>query len=360
VPSGLEKAATVAWRVLLVAAAIAVAAIVLSHLRLVVLPVIAALFISTILQLPVRRLKDRGWPDWLAALSTLLVTLLLFSGLVVLMAPSVTNEVDQLADGIADGVEEVGDWLFAGPFGLSEAQVRDYVEQAGDQVRDSAAPIASGVVGGALLAIEIVVGALLTLVLLFFFLKDGGKLWAGVLGLVPAESRERTARIGTEAWDALQGYLRGITVVAAFDAVFIGLALWALGVPLVIPLATLTFFAAYIPIAGAFTAGIAAVLVALVSEGVGTAIAVTVAIIAVQQIESNLLHPVVVGRSVRLHPVVILLSVMAGAITAGIVGAFLAVPIAAVVTRIIQLRDEIDLDAGMEAAEAEAARVAAS
>lgn len=344
----------------MIAAAIAVAALVLSHLRLVVLPVIAALFLSTILHPAVRQLRGKGWPDGLAALATLLVTLLLFGGVVALMAPSVTNEVDQLAHEVADGVEEVGDWLFAGPFGLSETQVRDYVEQAGDQVRDSAAPIASGVVGGALLAIEIVVGALLTLVLLFFFLKDGGRLWAGVLSLVPADGRERAARIGTESWDALQGYLRGITVVALFDAVFIGLALWLLGVPLVIPLATLTFFAAYIPIAGAFTAGLAAVLVALVSEGVGTAIAVTIAIAAVQQIESNLLHPVVVGRSVRLHPVVILVSVAAGAITAGIVGAFLAVPIAAVVTRIIQLQNELDLAAGAKAAEAEAARVASS
>jgi predicted PurR-regulated permease PerM len=337
-PTALDAAARVSWQLLLVAAAVVAAVVALAELRLVVLPVVAALFLATVLSRPVSLLRDHGWPRALAALAVMAASLLVFSLLAALLAPSVVDELDELSTGVADGVEQIGDWLLEGPLGVSAEAVEDAADGATGQLRENSALIVSGVLGGALLAAEVVIGALLTLVLLFFFLKDGDRLWASFLASLPEPLRADLDRVGDQGWTALSGYLRGISVVAVFDAVFIGIALWLIGVPLVLPLAVLTFFAAYFPIVGAVTAGVVAALVALVSDGIVAAAAVAIAVVVVQQVESNLLHPVVVGRAVELHPVVILVSVTGGGVLGGIIGAFLAVPLAAVIARVLRSR----------------------
>ena len=201
-----------------------------------------------------------------------------------------------------------------------------------DRVRDNVGAIGGGLVSGAVIAVELAAGALVALVLTFFLVKDGHRMWGWFEGLFSGPRREGARELGERVWSTLSAYVRGLVVVALFDAVVIGLALLVIGVPLVVPLAVVTFFGAFIPIVGAFVAGLAAALVALVAGGVDDALLVIVVFVVIQQVESEVLYPVVVGRALRLHPVPILLAVTAGGVLFGIAGAALGAPVAAVVT----------------------------
>ncbi|HSK16270.1 MAG TPA: AI-2E family transporter [Gaiellaceae bacterium] len=333
VPRSLRLAASLSWRFLVVAAAVVVLALLVVRLRIVVLPVFAAILLATVLVPPANQLAARGWPRALASLTVLLAALAILAGVIVALAPSVIGELGDLDLGVRGGVTEMEDWLSEGPLGLSETRADELIQRAQEELEANAGRIVGGALGGAIIAIEAVAGGLLTLVLLFFFVRDGARLWEAIVSIAPEESQDDLREIGARSWDTLGGYIRGTTIVALFDAVFIGLALWILGVPLVLPLALLTFFGAYIPIAGAVAAGFAAAMVALVSEGFVAALIVTGAVIVVQQIESEVLQPLVVGRSVELHPVAILLAVTAGGVLWGIPGALVAVPVAAVAAR---------------------------
>jgi putative heme transporter len=172
--------------------------------------------------------------------------------------------------------------------------------------------------------------------LCFFLLKDGAGMWAWVLRLVRKGSREDTDEVGKRVYTALAGYVRGIAMVGLVDAVLIAIALLIIGVPLVVPLAVITFFAAFVPLIGAFVAGLLAVLVALVSGGLVDALLVLGAIILVQQVEGHLLYPLLMSRAVHLHPAVIVVALAAGGILAGIIGVFLAVPVAGVISVVLQ------------------------
>lgn len=333
VPHQLRLAAAIGWRVIVVVVAVALLALALAQVRLVVLPVVFALFIAAALAHPVRGLRRLHFPPAAAAAVALVGSIVVVGGLVTLLAPHVAGEFGDVRDNVREGAVQVTDWLLEGPLDLSRSDLERYREQALDELEERSGDIAGGVIGGAYLAVEIVAGILLTLILAFFFLKDGSRMWPWVVGLFPPLARTRVDDVGQIAWATLGGYLRGVTIVAFFDAVFIAIALWLIGVPLVLPLALLTFVGGFFPIVGAFTAGAAAALVALVSNGFVDALLVVAAVVAVQQIEGNVLQPVVVSRAVKIHAVAVLLAVTAGAVVWGVVGAFLAVPIVAVVSR---------------------------
>jgi len=202
-----------------------------------------------------------------------------------------------------------------------------------------------------LLLTEIIAGVVIAIVVLFFFLKDGDRIWSWICGLVAPEHRDAVNEMGSRSWRTLGAFLRGQSLVALFDAVFIGLALVIVGTPLVLPLVVITFFGAFIPIIGAFLAGAAAVLVALVFQGLTEALIVLAAIVVVQQIESNIFAPVIVGRSVRVHPLAILLGVTIGVTVGGIIGALVAAPLVAVAATILAyLRERADADRAPAAA----------
>jgi len=275
--------------------------------------------------------RDATPRGWLRPVSESCLRLLIVAAAVLaIVLPQTVGELAALDLGVTGGIDVVQRWLTEGPLGASEAQVNAWVDRAEQEVRDNAGQLTRGVVTGATVAAELLTGLLLAVVVLFFLLKDGRRIWAWLLDLLPAGRRRDAREIGERAWTTLGGYLRGVTLVALFDAVFIGLALLLIGVPLVLPLAVLTFVGAFVPIVGAFVAGIAAVLVALVALGPVSALLVGVAVIVVQQLEGNFFQPVVVGRSVNLHPIVILLAVTAGTVVAGIVGAVVATPLVAV------------------------------
>ncbi|MBA2566606.1 MAG: AI-2E family transporter [Thermoleophilaceae bacterium] len=334
----LARAAQVSLQFLLVAAALAVAGYVVVQLRLVVLPLLVAVFLATIL-MPAADWLRRRIPDAIAAFVVMLVALALLGGLTAVLAPSVVSEFGDLGESLREGLGQIGSTLER--VGFSQAEIDGAIDDALTSLQDNVGGIGQGVVTGALFVGELVTGLLLALVLLFFLLKDGHGIWNWIVALVPARRRDGLREVGSASWSTLGHYLRGVALVALFDGVTIGVALAILGVPLVLPLAVLTFFGAFFPLVGAFTAGFVAALVALVSEGPVTALIVVGVIVAIQQLEGDLIYPVLVGRQIRLHPVAILLVLTAGAVVAGIVGALFAVPAAAVGWTAIQhLRGE--------------------
>ena len=328
--SSLDRAAQLTWRSLLVAGGVAVVVVALAHLRILVLPVIIAVLLSSVLVPPVSRLQRLGFPRILATWVLLLGSLGALGGLITLLAPSVAEEFADLGPTVSEGIDQVQRWLVDGPLGLSEGQINRYTDQIVDQLRSSGSSIASGVLAGAILAGEVVAGLLLTLVLVFFFVKDGEKICAFGLQQVRLEHRDLVRALGRRVWEAIGGYVRGTALVALADATIIGVGLLLIGVPLVLPLALLVFFGAFFPLIGAVLAGTVAVLVALVSGGPADALLTLGVVVVVQQVEGDVLAPLVLGRAVRLHPIVILGSLTGGAVIGGLIGAFLGVPLAAV------------------------------
>ena len=331
VPRMLVVGSELSWRFLVCVAAVAVVVYVLSKISFAVIPVLIAVLASTLLVPPARALQRRGVPPAAATAIVFVVAVGAFVAIVAVLAPPVADEFDKLGTQVREGVDKVGGYVADLPLGLTEAQVQDQIDRIDERIRDNGGTIGAGILSGAQVAVQLATGLVFTLVLLFFFVKDGARLWSWVLRLFPTTRRRVVAEIGEAGWRVMTGYVRGVSLVATFDAVFIGLALFIIGVPLVLPLAVLTFFAAFVPLVGAFVAGGAAILVALVAEGTGAALLVFAAVLIVQQLEGNVIYPVVVAHSVELHAVAILLAVTIGGLTAGILGAALGAPVAAVI-----------------------------
>jgi len=280
---------------------------------------------------PTRALRRRGRRRGAATGIVFVAGLAVAVTLAALIVPPFAAEVGTLTDTITGGAQELGRLIASGPFGLDRAEVQSAIDGLSDRLHASSGDIAAGVLSGAIIVGQIVAGVLLTLVLLFFFVKDGARLWVWAVRLFPENVRERVDEAGRRSWGVLGAYVRGQALVATVDAVFIGIGLALLGLPLVLPLAVLIFVAAFVPIVGAFTAGAAAVLIALVSKGAGVALIVLALNLVVQQLEGNVLYPLIMRRTMELHPVATLLAVGAGGVLAGIIGALVAVPIAAIV-----------------------------
>ena len=335
IPRWLRIASELAWRSLLVAAAVVVLALLVSRLRIVFLPVIVALLLSTLLVPPVTWLQRRGVPRVVGALLAVGTALLVLAAVATVVTPQIRDEVQDADISVSAGVDEVADWLVESPLGLERERVQDYRQRFQRELDDRSGSLATGALGGALLVVEVVAGIVLAVVLVFFFVKDGRRMWAWFVTRFPERLRTDIHAIGELGWGALAGYLRGTTLVALVDAIGIGLALVLLDVPLALPLALLTFAAGFFPIVGALVAGFAAAMVALAANGVTTALLVVGATLLVQQVEGNLLQPLIVGRAVRLHPAVIIVAVATGGVLWGVAGAFIAVPTAAVVSQAV-------------------------
>ncbi len=335
VPGPLRVAAGISWRILVIVAAIAVLALALGTLRIILLPTVVALLLATLFQPPVDLLRRYGAPS---AIATLLVLFGIVAGTattITLSAPYLASEaaeLGELQERVREGVDLTVEWAVEGPLDLTEGQVRDLVDQAEQQLRDLAPQLVGGAVSGALVLIEVLIGGVLAVVLLFFFLHDGRGMWDWVTRLFPKDRRADVDEMGRRVWTALSRYLRAQVVVALVDAVLIGALLVILDIPLAIPLAILIFFGGFVPIVGAFVTGFLAVMVALASEGFVIALIVLGWTALVQQLEGNVLEPYIVGRYVRLHPAAIVLAITAGSVVWGIPGAFIAAPLLATVS----------------------------
>lgn len=359
VPHWLRVSAAWAWRLaVLVIAGLAVFSL-LAQLLVVSLPVIIALILSTLCVPLADRLRARGIPDAAAASIVVLGGLLVIVGVFVLIAPSFASQVGDLGQSLQDGYDDVLSWLQTGPLGIDRAQLTDMTDSIRDMFSSGeggGSAIFSGVLAGAVAVVEVFTALALTVILLFFFVKDGKDIVDWFLARTPDHSEETVRAVGRRAWGALAGYVRGTATIAMIDAVGITIGLLVLGVPLAGPLFILILLGGFLPVIGAFAAGLVAVLVALAAVGPVKAVILLGVILGVQQMEGHILQPMIMKRAVSLHPIVILVSLAAGAALFGIVGAFLSVPIAAVVAAAgneLRLRQE-----GTTTAEEDAAGIA--
>lgn len=357
--SGLTWLSTWSLRLVLVAAGAYLLGLVIGRLWSIVLPVVLALLLASVLWPPTAWLRRRGVPPAFAALGTLLGFLVLLIGSLALLAPSVTSQVGDIAEQAVEGLRKIQGSVTGPPLNLNDAQVDAAVAEIQQRLQSSASRVASGVLTGVGAVTSALVTAALSLVLAFFFIKDGPRFLPWLNGVVGRNAGRHLDTVLTRSWSTLGAFIQGQAAVGFVDAVLIGIGLLVLGVPLALPLAVLTFFGGFVPIIGAFVVGALAVLVALVTKGTTTALIVTAIIFAVQQVEGNVLQPMLQGRSLRLHPGVVLLAVTAGGGLFGIAGAFLSVPVVAVAAVVLRYLGEVadgrPHELALPATEAEAA-----
>ena len=315
-------------QILLVIALAAVLIYGLVQLKLVVIPVLLAIILAAALSPIVNVLRRRGMAAILATWITLLAVIGILGGIITLIVVAVQDQFDELAIAATDGIDKLVGFVMQGPIPINEDQITSVRDAVVGFVTSS--QFGSGALAGATAVVEVVTSAVLLIVILFFFLKDGDKIWAFFLKPFRGERLARGRRIGTTSVGVLGGYVRGTAIIAFVDALFIGIGLAILQVPLALPLAVIVFLGAFIPLIGATAAGILAALVALVAVSPLIALIVIIIVVAVNQLEGNFLQPVVMAQSLNLHPLVILVALTGGTIVGGIVGAVVAVPIAAV------------------------------
>nr|WP_223203671.1 AI-2E family transporter [Cellulomonas soli] len=332
----MRSAASWSWRLLLVGALVAVGLWVVMQLKVIVVPVLVALLLTVLLAPLVGVLHRRArWPRALAAGVSVVAMLLVVAGLLTLAGRSIAGGFGDLWDEASEGVDTVITWLSEGPLQLTDADLTGYLDKAQSALGSSASGVVSGALSVTSTVGHVVAGTLIALFCTFFFLLDGRTIWAWVVGLLPRHSRERVHQAGRRGLVTLGAYARTQILVAAVDAIGIGLGAAILQVPLALPLAILVFLGSFVPIVGAIVTGAVAVLVALVAQGPGAALAMLIIVLAVQQLEGHVLQPFLMGHAVSLHPVAVLLAVTAGSFLAGIVGALFAVPIAAVLNTVV-------------------------
>jgi putative heme transporter len=330
VPMSVERAAGWSWRLLACAAAVLAVIVLLWYFRVIVLPMMVALTIAPALT-PLARLLRRLRLERPAAALALIVGLLVVAGLVAIVTASVLAQWSDLRASVERAIDDITSKLEGDPFNLSFGRREDLQGALGDSWGRLSHYLASGVQAG----IGFITGLVLAVALLYFVLRDGTELWAWVLRRFSSENRPVVDRAGRRAWMVLGGFVQGTAMIAAIDAVLIGIGLWLLGVPLAFALGVVVFLGAFVPFVGAFVSGLVAVLVAFADEGWKIALAALALVIAVQLIEGNFLQPIIQSRTVDLHPALILLAVAAGASLFGILGAYLAVPVTAVVFAIV-------------------------
>ncbi len=318
-----------------------------ARLWVVILPVALAIVVTTILWPPARWLTAHRFPPALAATVTLLGFVGVLAGIIALIVPSVADQAPELADKSTEGVNQVRDWIQGPPLRLRDEQLDSAVDAIVGRLQSSGAQIASGVFTGVSTATSLLITVFLVLVLVFFFLKDGRRFLPWMHVVFGSRSGRHVEAVLERVWATLGGFIRTQAIVSMVDAVLIGAGLFILDVPLALVLSVITFIGGFVPMVGAFVAGALAVLVALVGNGFTTALIVLGIVIAVQQLEGNVLQPVLQSRSMELHAVIVLLAVTAGGSLYGITGAFLAVPVVAMIAVVIRyIGEQIDAATG--------------
>lgn len=332
---GLARLARWSWQVVGVALAAVVLVLVADAARPVLVPVLVGLLLAALLS-PVASLLRRVVPAYAASA----LTMVAFLGLVVAASwasgAQLGDGVRRLVASLPDILEDVQARVDDGVLGVTGDQVDQAVQQLQDWLTGNGGQVADQVLSLGTSAASLLTAMLLALVTTFFFLADGGRIWRWTAGLLPATHRARTDRAASQAWRALQAYIRTQAVVAAVDAIGIGLGAWLLGLPYVEAIVLIVFLTAFVPIVGAVFSGGLAVLVALGSQGVTEALIMLAVVLVVQQVESHVLQPVLMGKAVNLHPWAVIVGVALGSFLLGITGAVLAVPTMAIVNTVVR------------------------
>ena len=336
VPLGVQIAAAWAWRVVVIAFALALIAVAMAYGKVIWVPVVLALLLTVLLtpfvELLQRRLRfGRGLASGAAVLALLAVV----SGLLTVAGRQIVRGMGELWSQAEAGLDELLVTLASSPLGLDRAQIENYVQQAREQLSANSDTLVSGALSVTTTVGHVLAGAVVTLFCLLFFLKDGSMIWAWIVRLLPDPARMPAYEASRRGVVTLAAFTRTQILVALIDAIGIGAGALILGLPLAVPLAVLVFLASFIPFVGAIATGAIAVLVALVDQGAGSALIMLAIVLAVQQLESHVLQPLLLGHAVSLHPVAVLLSVAAGSLAAGVVGALLAVPFVATLNTVV-------------------------
>lgn len=335
-PYGVVVAAAWSWRMLLIIIMSAVAIWLLSHISLLIIPVLVAALLATLLQPAHRFFLKLKVP---AVLSSLLLT----AALITVVAALLTLAGQQMAVGfatiqvsVAAGVRDFIALIESWGLSFEALDYQELLSDLGQTVQENSGAIVSGALGFGSTATNILAGFAMTVFSLIFFLKDGPRIWSFLLNFVPKHHRRAVDGAGYAGWGALGSYVRVQIFVAFVDALGIGLGAWLLGVPLAMPLGVLVFLGSFIPIVGAVLTGAVAVLLALVANDWGNALLMLAVVLGVQQLESNVLQPLVMGKAVNLHPLAVFLAVAAGTATMGLIGAVFAVPVMAFINEFVK------------------------
>lgn len=333
-PAPIRAAVTWSLSLVIVVAAVVVFVRGAVAVSVVTVPIMIAILVSALVGPVGFWLRRHGWPASIAAMSGCVILLVVAGLAITVLTRALVSASGNIAEDLEKGAERIdqGTASSVNPDGLAQSVVDGLVSQAGS----IASAIAGGVIHGVSTATELVAGSVLTLALVFYFIRDGQKLWAGLVSFIPSDRfRHQFEETSVRAYSAVSGYVRGATLIAAADAVLILVGLLILRVPNALALASLVFVAAYVPYIGAFLSGLCAVLVALGDRGLHIALWTLALVVAVQVFEGNVLQPWIQSKTVRLHPVLVLIALAVGTALGGLVGTLLAVPMAAVLAAIM-------------------------
>jgi putative heme transporter len=322
----VRRAAAWSWRLLVILAAAFVVWKLLERLGVVVVPIALALILTSLLLPAVDALDRYGAARGGAVAFVLVLGLTILVGILAFVVNQFVDGAPLLVDQVTRSIEATRDWLINGPLHLSGDQLKRAGDSVIDALRNHQSQLTSGAVSTAGTIAEIVTGALLTLFTVIFFLLGGRSIWQFVTRAVPQTQRSRVREAGAAGFHSLAGYARATSLVALVDAVAIGSGLAIMSIPLALPLASLIFLGAFVPVVGAVVTGFLAVIVALLTKGLVYALITFALIIAVMQVEAHVLQPLVMGRAVSIHPLAVVLGIATGGVLAGIIGALLAVP----------------------------------
>ncbi|MFV2144699.1 AI-2E family transporter [Isoptericola sp. G70] len=336
VPASVRGAAAWSWRLLIIAAGVAGFFWLLAQLKTIAVPVAIALLITILLR-PLRLTLER-WhvPRGLATALSILGLIAFVTGLIVIAGQSIVNGFQDLWDQAVAGFEEFLSWLSDGPLGLDTATLSDLGSQAQDMVADQSSSLITGALGAATTVGHVLVGIIIALFCTIFFLQDGRSIWTWVVNILPIAAREKVHQAGRRGMVTLSSYVRTQILVALVDALGIGIGSAFFVPALAIPIGILVFVGSFVPILGAIVTGAIACAVVLVAEGWVAAAIMLGIVLLVQQAESHILQPFLMGHAVSLHPVAVVLVVAAGSLAAGLIGALFAVPLAAVLNTVMQ------------------------
>ncbi|GAA2412267.1 AI-2E family transporter [Mycolicibacterium llatzerense] len=357
----VRKAAAWSWRLLAIFGAVLAVLWVVIKLEVIVVPVLLATLAAAFLLPAVDLLTRRGLPRGAAVAAMLLSSIVVMGGILTFVVFQFIDGAPALVEQVAKSIDGARKWLTEGPIlHLSSDQINSVGQTAIDALKNNQAKLTSGVFSTAGALTEIITGLLLVLFTLIFLLHGGRDIYAFVTRIFPASVRDRVRDAGRAGFGSLIGYVRATFVVALVDAVGIGTGLAIMGVPLALPLASLVFLGAFVPLVGAVLTGFVAVVVALIAKGWIYALIALGLIIAVQQLEAHVLQPIVMGRAVSVHPLAVVLAIAGGGVTAGIIGALIAVPIVAFLNSAIRVLIASDPEATEAELLAEAGAVAAA
>ncbi|WP_428342775.1 AI-2E family transporter [Mycobacterium sp.] len=322
----VRKTAAWAWRLLVILAAVVALLLVVERLEVIVVPLLLALMLSALLVPVVDWLDKRGAPRGGAVALVLLAGFAILGGIMTFVVSQFIVGVPDLVNEVTRSIDSAKRWLIEGPLHLSRQQIDHAGNSAIQALQNNQEKLTSGALSTAATITEIITAALLMLFTLIFFLYGGRNIWSYVTKLVPTHVRERVRTAGGAGFHSLTGYVRATFLVALVDALGIGTGLAIMSVPLALPLASLVFLGAFIPLVGAVLSGFLAVIVALLAKGFVYALITLGLLVAVNQLEAHILQPLVMGRAVSIHPLAIVVAIATGGVLAGIIGALLSVP----------------------------------